>query len=133
SEFIGPHDFPSKKLKWAEQLEVRLGYAMQKLEENKITFGSGDNSYKSRSRLVEVMSRASSELAFLPRYEGDRVNENKEFMNQYGKTRRGQLEKVLKNAEDTIDKNRNAFIKDKRDRGALYGVLFAGAGYETGH
>lgn len=128
---VSDENFETKKLQWAEQLEVRIEYVWKKLDENKISFDK-DDAIAGRYELIKEVGDAVAAVAVLPRYGTDVTNANGEHISTTGKTRRGQLTKVLDRAESRIKENQEQFVVGQKRKGAILGMTFGGAGFLAG-
>lgn len=130
-------EFKNKKKEWTEKLEVRLEYTKQKLDEGKISFGKEEGALGRRLSLLQSMGSATARLVDGPDVDervfmGHGANKGKTDVIDF-KTRRGELGRMLKNAEARIQRNQKSYIKHEKWKGVAIGAVTAGIGYEIGH
>lgn len=118
---------PAKQARLLEQLEARLNYTKEKLDEQKVALGDKNSRAKNQLALVGAIALASGLV--LASKDKELNEEVEASLKKEGETRERRLGKEMTAREKRIDETRKKWIKKEAWKGAAYGAVFGVAGY----
>jgi len=118
---------PSEQARLMQQLEARLTYTKEKLDEQKLTLGDKSKRAQNQLALIGAVGLASGLIL---------ANKNKEItkeiegiLEKNDQDRKRRLGKNLNARDERVNETRKKWVRNQALKGAAYGALFGSAGY----